>query len=192
KLASDGLLLAAEPSASLFRDIVFGLNPAWFDPSLSSTSLPSAQSPESWQRTLDAAGLVDTSAHKLAADCGGGLLLVGRARQAAAPANAGGAHVLIVTDAKEANGLAAELAEDLAEALAEELTCAGAEPLLAVLGEVPKIEPANAPSHVIHLAGSFAAHSSPIKNIAERCAMLEQCVHSLGAQKANLWVVSPG
>jgi acyl transferase domain-containing protein/NADPH:quinone reductase-like Zn-dependent oxidoreductase/acyl carrier protein len=185
KLALDGLLFAAEPSASLFRDIVFGLNPAWFDPSLGSVSSPTAQSPESWQRTLDAAGLIEPSVHKLAADRGGGLLLVGRARHESPRADAGGAQVLIVTDAgHETSGLAAELAERLASI--------GAQPFVAALGALPKVEAANASSHVIHLAGSFAAHSSPVKSVAERCVMLERCVRSLGAQKATLWVVSPG
>jgi acyl transferase domain-containing protein/NADPH:quinone reductase-like Zn-dependent oxidoreductase/acyl carrier protein len=184
KLAFDGLLLAAEPSASLFRDIVFGLNPAWFDPSLGPTSASAAQSPESWQRTLDGAGLVDTSVHKLAADRGGGLLLVGRARRESPPANAGGAHVLIVTDAHlETRALAAEFAERLA--------AMGADPVIASLGGIPDSAPSNVPSHVIHLAGLFSDEGLPVHAVAERCAMLESCVRALGAQKANLWVVSP-
>ena len=185
KLAFDGLLLAAEPSVSLFRDIVFGLNPAWFDPSRASTSSSAAQSPESWQRTLDAAGLVEASVHKLAADRGGGLLLIGRARPESRPLAAGGTEVLIVTDAgHEANGLARHIAEQLASA--------GAEPSLATFDELPKIEPSKAPSHIIHVAGSFVKYASPIEDLVQRCVMLESWVHSLGTTKANLWIVSPG
>jgi NADPH:quinone reductase-like Zn-dependent oxidoreductase/malonyl CoA-acyl carrier protein transacylase/acyl carrier protein len=185
KLAFDGLLLAAEPSASLFRDLVFGLNPTWFDPGLASTSASAAQSPESWQRTLDAASLVNTSVHKLAADRGGGLLLIGRARRESLPATASGTQVLIVTDAgHEANGLARQIAEQLASA--------GAEPSLVAWDELPKSEPRKALSHVVHLADSFAKDGSPVKDLGERCARIESCVHSLGATKANLWVVSPG
>ncbi|MEA2840326.1 MAG: phthiocerol/phenolphthiocerol synthesis type-I polyketide synthase [Methylobacteriaceae bacterium] len=185
KLAFDGLLLGAEPSASLFRDVVFGLNPAWFDPSLTSTSSAGAQSPESWRRTLDAAGLIDTSVHKLAADLGGGLLLVGRARRGASSADAGASRVLIVIDAnRETNELGRELADRLA--------AAGSEPLLATLRDMSEIEPSGAPTHIVHLAGAFGEYDSPLEDLAERCAMLERCVHSLGAQKTNLWVVSPG
>jgi acyl transferase domain-containing protein/NADPH:quinone reductase-like Zn-dependent oxidoreductase/acyl carrier protein len=185
KLAFDGLLLAAEPSASLFRDLVFGLNPTWFDPGLASTSASAAQSPESWQRTLDAASFLNASVHKLAADRGGGLLLIGRARRESLPAAASGTGVLIVTDAgREANGLARHIAEQLASA--------GAEPSLVAWDELPKSEPQKALSHVIHLAGSFAKDGSPVKDLGERCAKIESCVRSLGATKANLWVVSPG
>ncbi|MBV8851517.1 MAG: SDR family NAD(P)-dependent oxidoreductase [Methylobacteriaceae bacterium] len=184
KLAFDALLLAAEPSVSLFRDLVFGLNPTWFDPSLTATSSFAAQSPESWQRTLDAAGLVDTSVHKLAADRGGGLLLVGRARGEALPPAADGSHVLIVTDA-------ANEASDIVRKLSEYLTSAGAETSVAVFDRVAPIPSANPPKHVIHLAGLFARYGSPVDDLAERCAMLEAWVRAFGAAKTNLWVVSP-
>ncbi|MBV9066417.1 MAG: acyltransferase domain-containing protein, partial [Methylobacteriaceae bacterium] len=185
KLAFDALLLAAEPSVSLFRDLVFGLNPTWFDPGLTSTSSSAAQTPESWQRTLDAAGLVDTSVHKLAADRGGGLLLIGRAPREALPATADGAHVLIVTDAgNEANGFVRKLSERLA--------FAGTEVSVAAFDQIPTIEAASAPKHIIHLAGSLAKYGPPVDDLAARCAMIEACVRSVGPVKANLWVVSPG
>ncbi|MEA2857633.1 MAG: phthiocerol/phenolphthiocerol synthesis type-I polyketide synthase [Methylobacteriaceae bacterium] len=185
KLTVNGLLLAAEPSVSLFRDLVFGLNPAWFDPSLDSTSSVAAQTPESWQRMLDSAGLIDASVHKLAADRGGGLLLLARRREEPMAAVSATGAVLIVTDtARQTSALARELAE--------RLTSAGCEPMLATWNDIPQPETSSAPSHIIHLAGSFTDRASPMQNLADRCEMLERCVHSLGAHKANLWVIGPG
>ncbi len=185
KLACDGLLLAAEPVASLFRDLVFGLNPAWFDPSRASNSLPPAQSSETWRRTLEGAGFVEATVHKLAADCGGGLLLVGRAETEAPTASAAAPHVLIVTDhGQEWHAIVRKLADRFAST--------GAECSIATLDELPEFEAQKAPAHIVHIAGSFATYGSPINDLGERCTMLERCVHLLGSQKANLWVVSPG
>ena len=50
------------------------------------------------------------------------------------------------------------------------------------------------PAHARHPSRRIVREiGAPVEDLARRyCTMLEQCVRSLGAQKANLWVVSPG
>ncbi|GAC1331150.1 MAG: type I polyketide synthase [Beijerinckiaceae bacterium] len=185
KLTADGLLLAIEPSASLFRDLVFGLNPAWFDPSLRSTSSVAAQTLEGWRRTLDNAGFVDTSATILGADTGGGVLLVGRRRNEAVVTKSVAGKVLIVTDAGQST-------KALVAELMERFGASGCETSIVAWTDLARLDTPKAPTHVLHIAGAFETGRPPAQMLAARCEMLERCAHHLGAQKTMLWVVTPG
>ena len=64
-LAPRGLLLAVEPQPSLFRDLVFGLDPNWFLLSLDRQPVSPIQASESWVSSAQQAGFVDVEVRPL-------------------------------------------------------------------------------------------------------------------------------
>src|SRR4029434_7436471 len=66
-LSPGGLLLSVEPAPSLFRDIVCGLDAAWFDSGAGNFPIGPLQDAEGWKRSLKSAGLVGGFAVGIAA-----------------------------------------------------------------------------------------------------------------------------
>lgn len=69
RLAPGGLLVALEPRASLFKDIVFGLDPDWFRAGSADRPTSGLVSSEKWHAALEDGGFADAAAVNVR--CGG-------------------------------------------------------------------------------------------------------------------------
>ncbi|ACL56934.1 type I polyketide synthase [Methylobacterium nodulans] len=183
-LATGGLFAAVEPAASLFRDLVFGLSPGWFE---GEATLPVGRLDDvaGWQRTLSAAGLVKVAADRAATEAGNDLLLLAEAPPRPKPAP-GQTFAFII-------GSNDEFAAETASSLATLLVASGVHVSIILDSEVSLRELAReTPDTVVYLAGAFARGGDPAEHLRDRCLSLKRCVEHLGTRPTRLWVVCPG
>ncbi|MGY2051738.1 SDR family NAD(P)-dependent oxidoreductase [Methylobacterium sp. JK268] len=183
-LATGGLFAAVEPSASLFRDLVFGLTPGWFE---GEPDLPVGRLDDvaGWQRALSAAGLVKVAADRAASQAGNDLLLLAEAPPRPRPAPGQTFAFIIGSDD--------DFAAETASSLATLLVASGVHVSIILDSEVSLRELAReTPDTVVYLAGAFARSGDPAARLGERCLSLKRCVEHLGTRPTRLWVVCPG
>ncbi len=184
-LATGGLLIAVEPGASLFRDLVFGLTPDWFSEIVPDQPLSRLPDVSGWQRTLSATGLVRVSADRAVSPNGGDLLLVAEAP--ARPVSGHGQSFAFVVGSDDAIG--AETASSLATLLIASgvhvsIILDSAQSLLELERETPDT--------VVFLAGAFAQDGEASARLRDRCLSLKRCAEHLGNRQTRLWVIAPG
>lgn len=184
-LATGGLLIAVEPGASLFRDLVFGLTPGWFEPGEDDLPIGRLDDITGWQRTLSATGLVSVSAERAASANGDDLLLVGEAP--ARPGPAPGQTFAFVIGSDD------EFAAETASSLATLLVAGGVHVSIILDSETSLMElERETPDTVVFLAGAFTRGGEAAERLRDRCLSLKRCTEHLGTRQTRLWVVAPG
>ena len=184
-LATGGLLLAVEPGASLFRDLVFGLIPGWFEAGVGDIPVGRLDDIPGWQRTLSATGLVSVAVDRAASVNGDDLLLVAEAPPRPGKAAAQTFAFVIGSDD--------EFAAETASSLATLLVAAGVHVSIILDSEASLLElERETPDTVVFLAGAFTRGGDAAVRLRDRCLSLKRCTEHLGARPTKLWVVSPG
>ncbi|GLS45765.1 type I polyketide synthase [Methylobacterium brachythecii] len=183
-LATGGLLVAAEPTNALFRDMVFGLDADWFE---GTAEMPHSRLEDvaGWQRVLSGAGLVGVTADRAASTNGNDLLLVAEAPvRALAPHGQSFAFVIGSEDA---------FAAETASSLATLLVAAGVHVSIILDSEqsLRELEREN-PDTVVFMAGAFGHGGEAAERLRDRCLSLKRCAEHLGSRQTRLWVVAPG
>jgi phthiocerol/phenolphthiocerol synthesis type-I polyketide synthase C len=188
-LATGGLLIAVEPGASLFRDLVFGLGPDWFSEIVPDQPLSRLPDVTGWQRALSATGLVRVSADRAASANGGDLLLVAEAP--ARPVSGHGQSFAFVVGSDDAFGA------ETASSLATLLIASGVHVSIILDSEQSLRElERETPDTVVFLAGAFAQENASegeaADRLRDRCLSLKRCAEHLGNRQTRLWVIAPG
>ena len=184
-LATGGLLIAVEPGASLFRDLVFGLTPGWFEPGEGDLPIGRLDDITGWQRSLSATGLVSVSAERAASANGDDLLLVAEAP--ARPGPAPGQTFAFVIGSDD------EFAAETASSLATLLVAGGVHVSIILDSETSLMElERETPDTVVFLAGAFTRGGEAAERLRDRCLSLKRCTEHLGGRQTRLWVVAPG
>ena len=184
-LATGGLLVAVEPGASLFRDLVFGLTPDWFSEIVPDQPLSRLPDVTGWQRTLSGTGLVRVSADRAASANGGDLLLVAEAP--VRPLSGHGQSFAFVVGSDDAFGA------ETASSLATLLIASGVHVSIILDSEQSLRElERETPDTVVFLAGAFAQDGEAAARLRDRCLSLKRCAEHLGNRQTRLWVIAPG
>ena len=184
-LATGGLLVAVEPGASLFRDLVFGLTGGWFEEAVGGMPVGRLEDIEGWQRTLSAHGLVKVAVERAASANGDDLLLVAEAPVRPGPAPAQSFAFVIGSDD--------EFAAETASSLATLLVAGGVHVSIILDSETSLMElEKETPDTVVFLAGAFTRGGEASERLRDRCLSLKRCTEHLGARQTRLWVVAPG
>ncbi|MGU3283195.1 SDR family NAD(P)-dependent oxidoreductase [Methylobacterium mesophilicum] len=184
-LATGGLLVAVEPGASLFRDLVFGLTGGWFEEAVGGMPVGRLEDIEGWQRTLSAHGLVKVAVERAASANGDDLLLVAEAPVRPGPAPAQSFAFVIGSDD--------EFAAETASSLATLLVAGGVHVSIILDSETSLMElEKETPDTVVFLAGAFTRGGEAAERLRDRCLSLKRCTEHLGARQTRLWVVAPG
>ena len=184
-LATGGLMVAVEPGASLFRDLVFGLTPGWFEEAVGGMPIGRLDDIEGWQRTLSATGLVSVAVERAATANGDDLLLVAEAPARPGPAPAQSFAFVIGSDD--------EFAAETASSLATLLVAGGVHVSIILDSETSLMElEKETPDTVVFLAGAFTRGGEAAERLRDRCLSLKRCIEHLGARQTRLWVVAPG
>ncbi len=174
-LAAGGLFAAVEPGASLFRDMVFGLDAGWFE---ADGDVPVGRLDDvaGWQRSLSAVGLVKVAADRAVTRNGNDLLLL-----AEAPAAAEGGRR---PDLRLRHRLEDEFAAETASSLATLLVASGVHVSIILDSEASLRElERETPDTVVYLAGAFNRGGEPAERLRERCLGLKRCVEHLGTRR---------
>ncbi|WP_128560367.1 type I polyketide synthase [Methylobacterium crusticola] len=183
-LATGGLFAAVEPAASLFRDLVFGLGPDWFD-AQGDVPVGRLDDVAGWQRSLSAAGLVKVAVDRAATRNGNDLVLLAEAPPR--PRAAAGQTFTFVIGSED------EFAAETASSLATLLVASGVHVSIILDSESSLRElERETPDTVVYLAGAFNHGGEPAERLRERCLNLKRCVEHLGTRPTRLWVVCPG
>ena len=183
-LAPNGLALAIEPRPSLFADLVFGIDPDWFDAGAADHEQSPLQSGESWALALENAGF--TSAETMPVACGAqvaSLVVAEVAEEAAAATRAG------EQDAASAprSILVIDPAPDT--------------PLAAAFGEAPPpvVRPTPADlSDYTALAPDIVVLAppprldDPVEDLARRCMDIKTCAETMLEAPGQLWLIFAG
>ncbi|KQU17724.1 beta-ketoacyl synthase [Methylobacterium sp. Leaf94] len=183
-LATGGFLVAVEPGASLFRDLVFGLTPDWFE---ATADLPVGRLDDitGWQRALSDTGLVRVAVDRAVSANGDDLLFIAEAPVRAKPAP--GQTFAFVIGSHDA------VAAETASSLATLLVASGVHVSIILDSEQSLLElERETPDTVVFLAGAFNHAGAAADRLRERCLSLKRCVEHLGSRQTRLWVVCPG
>nr|WP_210329477.1 type I polyketide synthase [Methylorubrum zatmanii] len=184
-LASGGLLVAVEPGASLFRDLVFGLEPGWFEEAVAGMPVSRLDDVAGWQRRLSASGLVRVSADRAASVNGDDLLLVAEAPTR--PAVGHGQSFAFVVGSDD------DFGAETASSLATLLVASGVHVSIILDSEQSLLElERETPDTVVFLAGAFVGEGEAAARLRDRCLSLKRCAEHLGGRQTRLWVVAPG
>ncbi|MDQ0524050.1 type I polyketide synthase [Methylobacterium gregans] len=184
-LATGGLMIAVEPGASLFRDLVFGLTPSWFEAGVGDLPVGRLDDIAGWQRSLSATGLVSVSAERAASANGDDLLLIAEAPARPAPAPAQTFAFVIGSDD--------EFAAETASSLATLLVASGVHVSIILDSDASLMElERETPDTVVFLAGAFTRGGEAAERLRDRCLSLKRCIEHLGSRQTRLWVVAPG
>ncbi len=181
-LAPRGVLIAVEPSPSVFRDLAFGLDPAWFASASPDAPVGRLQGPESWALAVERAGFERAESH--VATYGGrhASLIVAAAGDASAPCAVGRTAekqraVLIVGAPGVSAG--AVLARLLREQGMPAQVCTG-------------VDAGHAPASIVHLAAPTERSGEPTQALIERCMAIKACADRFEGGAGTLWLVFTG
>ena len=173
RLSPGGLLLAIEPRPSLFKDLVLGLDPAWFGGGIGDDPVGPLMQGREWKAALSRAGFADVEARDLACGVGGAVLVVAGARpRAAVQAAAASKAALVVGD------------EVLAAALAG--------PGLAAVPFGPGLSHETAKPDLVVLAAPSQEGDDPVAALTARCLAIRDCAERLTEQPLPLWLLFRG
>lgn len=177
-LAPSGFFAAIEPQPSLFKDIAFGFDPAWFAKSVDGFPIGALQSGEHWLNDLKRAGFDGVRAEPVGYGGETGSLLVATANIAsedsAGKAEIAPKRILVAAG----NGLAERLA---------------ANPALDVVAIGQDLDEYDlvAPQAVVFESG-ISSSGSNSEVIAKRCLELKQCAERMANAPATLWLLFSG
>lgn len=188
RLSPGGLLLAIEPRASLFKDIVFGIDPNWFLHASSGRPSSPLRPLKFWPTALGKTGF--RNAEAVLVRCGSELahLIVAEAGPAA---GGGAAEAAATPPIKESTALvigagdASELAGQIKSRLAETGVSASA---IHSLADYPEEHPQS----VVFLPGIDADPADPIAALTRRCFDIKACAERIGNRPVKVWLLFSG
>ncbi len=182
-LATGGLVVGIESRPSLFKDLVFGLDPNWFLTGNSDYPVESLHTPDQWTLAFEQAGFTYSEARAIQYGSDSASLIVGEGRRragngydadAAKPAQS----ALLVAPADSA------LAEKIGAALQDHVSLS----TLVGLADFP----AMAPNVVVLMPPHVDEHQDPAAALTRRCMEIKACAEKIGAAQATLWLVFSG
>jgi phthiocerol/phenolphthiocerol synthesis type-I polyketide synthase C len=186
-LAPHGILAAIEPRPSLFKDIVFGLDPVWFGGSQSEQPASPVRPAPHWQSQLEQFGYRNAVASLVQAGSSLGALIVAESAttngaagpaQVAAPSRR--TNTLLVTS-DEASPLAIKLRDAMKDAEME-VTIA------AVSADFPGIMP----DAVVIVPETQAEATDKVAALTQRCLDIRAVADKIGNSPTTLWLVFYG
>ena len=183
-LAPGGLVLGVEPRPSLFKDLVFGLDPNWFLTGNSDYPIESLNSPDQWTLAFEQAGFDYAEARSIqyGPDCAS--LIVGEVRRHAV----GNGHDKEAAKAAQSALLVATsgsaLTAKIGAALHEHLSLS----TLADLGEFPAL----APNVVVLTPPQADTSQDPAAALTRRCMEIKTIAEKIGAAQSKLWLIFNG
>lgn len=177
-LAPRGMLAAIEPAPALFKDLAFGLDPAWFASGTPDYPVSALQTGEQWAASI--AGAAFASPETCAVRCGS---------EAAILIAAGG-------PAAHAAGLDRNHGDEVRVALV------GSDPEFAAALRGNGISVVQSPSdvtdyavlspHVVMLDAARSGRRDTVAALSERCMQIKTCAERMTATSAQLWLVFRG
>jgi acyl transferase domain-containing protein/NADPH:quinone reductase-like Zn-dependent oxidoreductase/NAD(P)-dependent dehydrogenase (short-subunit alcohol dehydrogenase family) len=191
-LAPNGLFVAIEPRTSLFHDLVFGLDPAWFGAASRQHARSPLRPPSHWAAELEQAGLRNAAATIV--DCGSCAVCLmtadardlisieGQASAIIAPVTAHAAGSILVAVPKHASTLAEKIAGSLSG------LDASSSSIVAIDSELPD----GMPRAVVLLPGGSIAPADPVEALTRRCLEIKSWAEKLAEGSAILWLVFEG
>ncbi len=190
-LAPHGLLAAIEPRPSLFKDLVFGLDPAWFALGQNERPISSLRPAAHWPALLEQVGFRSPAAKVIRAGSSHAALIAAEA--AAANGSAGQPHVGApsLAPGKRKNTLlitpneTSVLATNLQSLLAD-----GDMPVSVALSSADF--PAAAPDAVIVLPDTDAQPGNHVASLTRRSLEMKAVAEKIGNVPATLWLVFYG
>lgn len=180
-LAPGGLFAAIEPNPSLFKDLAFGFDPAWFAKSVEGFPIGALQEAKLWSNDLKRAAFDDVRTQAIRYGDETGTLLVASAAAATEEAASRDA----AADTKRTKVLVsgcAELLELLPENDELSVISTGRD-----MNEYDLVKP---DAVIFESAGSDAA--STAERIADRCLEIKQCAERMTNTPAALWLLFSG
>ncbi|HXP30307.1 MAG TPA: SDR family NAD(P)-dependent oxidoreductase [Stellaceae bacterium] len=193
-LAPGGAILAVEPAPNALWDVVFGLDPAWWQASVA-PDFPISPLCDggAWDRALEAAGFRAISSARLEPATWPVMLVIALAdRQSRAPAaeSLNASPVVLIAD--PADALARRLAARLKEAglSAQVIFPPSAEDGAALLAALR--EPAEGGPEVMILPPNCAGTESQAGAATARLAAVMTVVRLMAESRARLWIVTCG
>ena len=184
RLAAGGLVVGVEAQPSLFKDLVFGLDPHWFMIGNSDYPVQSLHSSDQWTLAFEQAGFDYSEARSIHYGLDSASLIVGELRRAVAsegheaeaakPAQS----ALLVAPADSA------LAEKIGAALQDHLTLS----TLVGLADFPALTP----NIVVLMPPHANDHQDPATALTRRCMEIKTCAEKIGAAQTTLWLVFSG
>jgi acyl transferase domain-containing protein/NADPH:quinone reductase-like Zn-dependent oxidoreductase/acyl carrier protein/NADP-dependent 3-hydroxy acid dehydrogenase YdfG/SAM-dependent methyltransferase len=182
-LAPGGLLLALEPRPSLFKNLVFGLDPHWFVTGNADYPVQSLHSPDQWTLAVEQAGFDYAEARPIQCGADSASLIVAEIRRNAANA--------IDIAAKPARS-ALVIAPSADSVFASKLSAPAADLNASMLVGLYDF-PATAPETVVLMPPRAAEHEDPVAALTRRCLEIKACAEKIGNTPATtLWLVFSG
>lgn len=179
-LAPGGLLVAVEPTPSLFRDLVLGLSPGWFGENAVSPHGPLLL-PDEWTRDLEAGGFGSVSSLAVRTPAEEATLLLAEAGQKADVSNAQAARPIVI-QAMKRDGVFG-----LPDRLAALLDIDELDVVRTELGGTPEA-PLGAGTTVVSFLDCSAAHGG-VAALREGVLALNAAADICPRSKGELWVV---
>ena len=187
-LVEKGLLVAIEESPSLFKDLAFGFDPAWFANSVDGFPIGALQNGDQWESDLRRAAFDDVQSKPVRYGTRIGSLLVATVhREEAARAPSTGAEKIRPTGESPAR---------------KRILITGCLPLAKHLGAEEGVEVLKNIHELneYHLAfpvafvfeGDRPAGANNAERIANRCLAIKQCAERMPDAKAELWLLFSG
>ena len=190
-LATDGVLAAIEPRSSLFRDLVFGLDPAWFSVGPPDHPVSPLRPVGHWPAVLEEAGFRNSAAISL--NCGSGVACLiaadAQARTITEQAAAIVPPLIAPAKAKTALLVAPTQVPALAVKLQEALAANG---VVASIITGSAEFPDASPDVVVLVPDSAADPADPVAVLTRRCLEIKACAEKIGTASATLWLVFSG
>lgn len=180
-LAPRGLFAAIEPNPSLFKDLAFGFNPAWFAKSVDGFPIGALQGGEHWQNDLKRAAFDDVRMQAIRYGEEAGTLLVATAAPVAVE-QAANDNAAEPERKKILVAASPEFVELLSEATDLEVVSTGRD-----LSEYDLV----APNAVVFEATQQDAKSNS-ERIAKRCLEIKECADRMVNVPAVLWLLFSG
>ena len=186
-LAPRGLLLALEPKSSLFRDIIFGLDPNWLSPAAFDHPVGRIKTARDWQTALEHVGFANVQAHAVAFDAGRASLLVAERKsellsRTKEPPHSPPQTILIHNGATV--GQHAAFGTMLDDLLRQNGINSS------VIGSLEFSEPA--PGMFVHIGGDDDISADVVAALTARCLDIKACAERFGSSRAILWLVFRG
>jgi acyl transferase domain-containing protein/NADPH:quinone reductase-like Zn-dependent oxidoreductase/short-subunit dehydrogenase/acyl carrier protein len=182
-LSPGGLLLSVEPAPSLFRDVVCGLDSAWFDDGSGNFPIGPLQDTDGWKRCLKSVGFIGGLAEDIAASGGESLLVFGEKSSKGAPTGVEPRSLLLVRGRSER-------AKSITASLSRLLLAEGHGVAISDENEIDRHGEAKR-DHIVYVAPT-SADGDPADALARRCLNAKRVVERLQGVEAELWVVTTG